>query len=387
MDQGRADQAENALRKALALDPRHAKASANLGVILQRAEKYAEAETQYRAALEMDAGLAQAWFNLGTLLLDRGRVGDAIDSFRRAVALDASQFLWQSALGHALREAGEAEAALAAERRARELAPEPQLFPSDFKHVPDLASANTSEKVFEAHIVSARLRAAGGVRATYANEPEPARRLRVGYLAPDFNDPTLACLIEPLLENHERKAYEVVCYSDAQIEASDAWRMRDLADLWHATADIDNDRLAERIREDRIDVLVDLAGHSARDKRLAVLAQKPSPIQISWLGFPCAAGLDLMDFRITDRRLCPPGEEGLSAERVLRTRGSRWCFKPRPDAPVPGPVPSVANGRITFGCFRDLSALSRHTIALWAGVLRALPEWRHRSASASRRRG
>jgi predicted O-linked N-acetylglucosamine transferase (SPINDLY family)/glycosyltransferase involved in cell wall biosynthesis len=376
LDEGRADKAESAFRKALALDPKHAKANANLGVILQRAGKHAEAERLYRVAVELDAGLAQAWFNLGTLLLDHNRVGDAIDCFRRAVALDAGQALWQSALGWALREAGETEAALAAERRARGLAPETQLFPSDMQHVLSFASDETPEKIFEEHIARAMRRGADRLDATQANEPEPARRLRIGYLAPDFNDPALACLIEPVLEYRERRDFEVLCYSDAKIESGDAWRMRDLADLWHATADMSNDWLAERIREDRIDILVDLAGHSVRGKRIAVLAQKPAPLQISWLGFPCATGLDLMDYRITDHHLCPAGEERLSAERVLRMRGSRWCFKPWPDAPGPGPLPSAASGVLTFGTFRDLSALSRHTITLWASVLRALPESR-----------
>jgi glycosyltransferase involved in cell wall biosynthesis len=130
--------------------------------------------------------------------------------------------------------------------------------------------------------------------------------------------------------------------------------MRNLADLWHATARMSNDQLADRIREDGVDILVDLAGHSARGKRIALFNFDPAPLQVSWPGIPCMA----------DPRF------------LLQVPGSQWCFKAPPDAPEPGPPPCNASGAITFGSCRDLSALSRHTIALWARVLRAVPQSR-----------
>ena len=376
LDQGRADQAESAFRKTLALDPKHAKANVNLGMLLQRAGKDPEAERFYREALQADTGLAQAWFNLGTLLLDRGRVVGAMDCFRRALALDPSQALWHSALGWTLREAGEAEAALASFRRARQLAPEPQVFDSDMLHALNFASGETPEKIFEEHLAWARRRGAEGRRATHENELDPAKKLRIGYLAPDFNDPALACLIEPVLGCHERSAFEVLCYSDAEAESGDAWRIRELTDLWHATTYMSDDQLADRIREDRVDILVDLAGHSARGKRIPLFEHKPAPLQISWMGYPCTTGLDSMDYRILDLHVCPPAAERLNTERVLRMPDSRWSFKPPPGTPEPGPPASAAYGALTFGSFRPLSALSRHTISLWARVLRALPDSR-----------
>jgi protein O-GlcNAc transferase len=375
LDQGRADKAESAFRTALSLDANHAKANANLGMLLHRAGKSAEAELCYRNALQADAGLAQAWFNLGTLTLDLGRLAGATECFRRALALDAGSALWHSALGWTLRQAGEAEAALDAFRRAHELEPESQVFASDYLHALNFVPGESAQEIFAQHAAWAKGRRAGPADM-YGGSRDPSRRLRIGYLAPDFNDPAIACLIEPVLANHSRSAFEVLCYSDAETESDSAWRLRKRADLWHATARINNDHLAERIREDGVDILVDLAGHSARGKRVLLFERKPAPIQVSWLGYPCTTGLQSMDYRILDARSRSPAQERLYAERVVCLPDSRWCFKPPADAPAPAPPPCVERGAPTFGSFRDLSALSRHTVVLWARVLLALPESR-----------
>jgi len=318
LDQGQADQAEGAFRKALALDPGHAKAGVNLGMLLHRAARVEEAERFYREALRAEPGLAQGWFNMGTLQLDRGRLGSAADCLQRAVALDPGQALWHSALGWTLRQSGEAEAALASLRRASELDPNTPTFASDMLSALSIASGESAEAIFEEHRACARRRAAAASREPHSNEPDPGRKLRIGYLAPDFNDPSLGCLIEPVLEGSTRDSFEVLCYSDAEPESADAWRMRDLAGIWHATARMSDDQLAARIEEDGVDILVDLAGHAARGKRIALLEMKPAPIQVSLLGYPCSTGLASMDYRILDSVLCPPAAEHLNTERVLR---------------------------------------------------------------------
>lgn len=376
LDQGRADKAERAFRKALDADVKHARANVNLGMLLHRAGRNAEAEQCYRAALQEDASLAQAWFNLGALSLDLERLSGAVDCFRRAVALDPGQAWWHSALGWTLSQAGEAEAALAAFRRARALEPGPQVFASDVLHALSLAPGESAETICAEHLSWARSRRAGASREAHDNKREPARKLRVGYLAPDFNDPALACLIEPVLASHARSEFAVLCYSDAEIESPDAWRMRNLADLWHATGALDNQRLAERIREDGIDILIDLAGHGARGKRVALLERKPAPIQVSWLGYASTTGLESIDYRILDPRVCPVGAERFYSERVLRLPESRFCFTPPAGAPDPGQPPGAEHCPITFGSCRELSALSRQGIALWSKVLRALPKAR-----------
>ncbi len=377
LDQGMSEEAASCFRKVLALDSGHARASVNLGMILQQSGEQEAAERCYRAALESDPGLAQAWFNLGTIYLDRDQPAGALDCLRSALKLEARHAAWHSALGWTLAQAGEQEAALASFRKALQLAPEVQTYASDMLHSLNFASGASAQKVFEEHVSRAGGRqGAVAARTTHQIELAPDRKLRIGYVAPDFNDPELACMIEPVLEQRGRGAFEVLCYSDAQIESGDAWRMRELADIWHATAHMSNGQLADRIRDDCVDILVDLAGHGARGQRVQLFEQKPAPVQVSWLGYPCTTGLQAMDYRITDRVLCPPGEERFSTERVLRMPDSQWCFKPPPEAPYPVPPPAATNGTITFGSCRALAALSNRSFALWARVLRALPESR-----------
>lgn len=373
LDGGLPEDAARCFREVLALDSRHARASVNLGMILQRTGRGEEAEQCYRAALDSDAGLAHAWFNLGTIYLDRDQPAGALAYLRSALKFDARHAAWHSALGWTLRQCGEAEAALAAFRQALELAPEERTYASDMLHALNFASGESAERIFEEHVSRVGRRGAPAPLKPHAVDLVPDRKLRVGYVSPDFNDPEIACLIEPVIEHHAGEFFDVLCYSDAQTESDDAWRMRACVDVWHATALMNNDQLADRIREDRLDILVDLAGHAARGRRVALFEQKPAPIQISWLGYPCTTGLETMDYRITDRLLCPPGEERLSTERVLRMPDSAWCFRPPQDAPHPAPLPAAKNGTITFGSCRALAALSNHSIALWARVLRALP--------------
>jgi predicted O-linked N-acetylglucosamine transferase (SPINDLY family)/glycosyltransferase involved in cell wall biosynthesis len=373
LDLGLPEDAVRCFREVLALDSRHARASVNLGMILQRTGRREEAEQCYRAALEADAGLAHAWFNLATIYLDRDQPAGALEFLRGAVTLDGRQAAWHSALGWTLRQCGEAEAALASFRQALELAPEVRTYASDMLHALNFASGEPAERISEEHVSWAGRQGARAARKPHAVDLVPDRKLRVGYVAPDFNDSEIACLIEPVIEHHARESFEVLCYSDAPVEAGDAWRMRESSDIWHATALMSNDQLADRIRDDRVDILVDLAGHGARGKRVALFEQKPAPIQISWLGYPCTTGLQTMDCRITDRMLCPPGRERLSTERVLRMPDSAWCFRPPRNAPHPASLPAARNGTITFGSCRALVALSNHSIALWARVLRALP--------------
>ena len=376
LDRGLPEDAAGCFRQVLALDSRHARASVNLGMILQRFGRGEEAEQCYRAALEADAGLAQAWFNLGTIYLDRDRLVGTLDCFRSALKLESHHAAWHSALGWTLTQVGEAESALASFRRAHELAPEMQMYASDMLNALNFSTGESAQKIFEQHVSWAGRRGAVSTRKPHQVDFVPDRKLRIGYVAPDFNDSELACMIEPVLEQRERGAFEVLCYSDALVESGDAWRIRELADVWHATAHMSNDQLADRIREDRVDILLDLAGHGARGKRVALFGQKPAPVQVSWLGYPCTTGLDAMDYRITDRLLCPSGEERLSTEHVLRMPDSRWCFKPPPDSPHPGPPPAATNGTITFGSCRALAALSNGCVALWARVLRTLPDSR-----------
>jgi predicted O-linked N-acetylglucosamine transferase (SPINDLY family) len=398
--------AESCFRKALAIDPRHAKARINLGAILQQTGKGEEAARCYREALQTDPSLAHAWFNLGTLLLEAAQVSGAIEYFRRALALDPRQAEWHVTLGSALglsgqllealdslraavrinpalaqahlqlaaslMEAGEVKEALGALRQARELDPAMQAACSTFLFALNFSSDETSRTIFEQHVEWAR-RLGAKARERHDNKPDPVRRLRLGYICADFADASVVCLIEPVLARHDPSEFEVVCYSDAEVESNAGWRLRTLCAVWHATAQLSNEQLGARISEDQIDILVDLAGHAASGKRMPLFAQKAAPIQISWLRYPCTTGLEAFDYRIADWQICPEGIEPLHTERLVRMPASQWCFKPQLDIPAAERPPAGQQGDITFGSFHACTKLSPPVIAVWAKLLRRVP--------------
>jgi predicted O-linked N-acetylglucosamine transferase (SPINDLY family)/glycosyltransferase involved in cell wall biosynthesis len=409
LDAGRLGRARISFAKVLELDPRHAKALCNLGTILQWEGKDEEAEACYRGALTTAPALAQAWFNLGQLARKRRRGADAVAAYRRAVELDPAQAEWHAALGWALAqvgrplqarqsveaalqldperaelreqlgtcllEAGDADGAVAAYERALELNPQLGSAHSRMLLAMNLAPSQTPDDVLRAHFGWAGEFAAGRKRE-FGNDALAARKLRIGYYAPDFGDPSLACLIQPVLAAHDRAQFEVVCYSDAEAEGPACWPVRASAELWHAIANLDDQRLATRMLEDGIDVLVDLGGHAAGGKRMGMFAVKAAPVQVSWPTYPSSTGLDTYVGRIADWNACPEGDARLYTERLIRLSASQWCFAPQADVPLAAARPSGANAAVTFGAFHAASHISAPAIAAWVKVLLAVPSSR-----------
>lgn len=373
LDAGLLEQSESCWRKVLALDPRHAKASANLGLVLRHAGRGDEALRCYRDAVACEPALAQAWFNLGALLLERGQPADAEEPLRTALKLDPGRADWHAALGSALRETGSPRDAVQSLRTALQLDPSMHRAHSEMlqalNSIPDL----TPQSLHEEHKAWA-LRHAGGPRFQgHENDRQPERRLRIGYVAADFRDPSVGFCLQPVLARHDRSGFEIFCYSDAAAEDPVSWRLRARDVTWRATAGLSNAQFGEGIRADRIDLLVDLAGHAAGGLRMPAFAVKPAPIQVAWLGYPCTTGLDAMDYRITDVHACPDREERHYSERLVRLAGSQLCYRPEFGAPGVGSPPSVAQRTITFGALHELQALTPEVIALWARILCSVP--------------
>jgi predicted O-linked N-acetylglucosamine transferase (SPINDLY family)/glycosyltransferase involved in cell wall biosynthesis len=407
LDEGLLEQAEECWRKALAFDARHAKANCNLGMILHRAGRVEEAAQCYREAVKIDPALAQAWFNLGALMLDREQWDAAIEHFRRALILDPGEASPHSALGWALRKAGrplealnsfraalgldassaaaqeqvaeclldtgEAESAVTAFRQAQALDPEMHLSGSPLlqalNFVPDLSP----ERIHAEHRAWAR-RQVGAARIPVLNDRnDPQRRLKVGYLAPDFRDQAVCFCLQPVLAWHDQRNFDVLCYSDAAEDDAVSWRLRARHVTWRSTTKFSNEQLEERIRDDRIDILVDLGGHTAGGKRMPLFARKPAPVQVSWLAYPNTTGLDAIDYRIADWAICPDGAEELHSERLARLPGSAWCYRPDYGAPKVGPLPAGSSGTVTFGCLHEIATVTSRAIKLWSRLLRQVP--------------
>ncbi|MBN8905190.1 MAG: hypothetical protein J0H99_00875, partial [Rhodospirillales bacterium] len=202
------------------------------------------------------------------------------------------------------------------------------------------------------------------------------RRLRIGYVSPDFRHHAVALFAEPMLAAHDPKEVELFCYAEVPVEDEVTARFRARADHWRSTVGLDDQAVADQIRADRIDVLVDLAGHTA-GSRLLVFARKPAPVQVAYiLGHGSTSGLVAMDAFIADATLVPPAADALFSERVVRLPRIPIAYRPPADMPAPTSLPARTTGHVTFGYFGRPERLSPRVIATWARILRVLPSAR-----------
>jgi predicted O-linked N-acetylglucosamine transferase (SPINDLY family) len=206
-----------------------------------------------------------------------------------------------------------------------------------------------------------------------ANVPDPRRRLRIGYVSADFKTHPVGFFIEQVLAHHDKNQFEIFCYSNQATDDDLTMRLRRHSDHWNSILYRSHKEVAQDIRRDGIDILVDLAGHTSGN-RLLTFAYKPAPIQATWIGYHATTGLPAMDYIIGDRFLIPPEEERYYVERVVRLPNAYLCFSP-PDIEIePGPLPAAAAGKITFGCFNNTAKLTEAVIACWSRLLHALPQ-------------
>ena len=184
----------------------------------------------------------------------------------------------------------------------------------------------------------------------------------------------MSCFIEPLLRHHDRSVVDVHCYYNHDARDDIAERFAGLSDHWLDIAGLDDDAVAQRIADDGIDILVDLAGHTSGG-RLGVFARKPAPLQFTWLGYLCTTGVEAIDCRLCDAHTDPPGRaESWQSEKPARLPNAQWCYQPQVSPPQPGALPRLANGYWTFGSFNQASKLNTRLLQTWARLLAAIPE-------------
>ena len=368
--QGRYAEAEAAYRAALAESPDFAQALVNLAQALERQSRPKEAEAEYRRALALEPTSLAALVNWGNLCKDDGRTGEAMALYRRALEHHPQAPPALNNLANLLKDQGMVEETLGLFRRAIAIEPQFGHAHSNLLLTLHYLPGPTPEEIFAAH--RAWGRRFPPVSGAHANGREPERRLRVGYVSPDFRRHPVASFIEPVLAAHDRSRVEVFSYAVHLKPDAVTARLKTLADHWREIGALDAEAAAQAIRADGIDVLVDLAGHTANN-RLAVFARRPAPVQATYLGYPGTTGLPAMDWRITDAIADPPGEaERLHTERLMRLPGPFQCFRMPPEAPPVGPVPMDSAGHATFASFNMLAKVHPALVARWAEILRAV---------------
>jgi predicted O-linked N-acetylglucosamine transferase (SPINDLY family) len=369
---GRLEEAASAYERGLAREPASLGPLVNLGAVLGLLGRHVEAEDVARRAIRLDPRRSEPYANLGKSLCEAGLNNNAVDAFERALAQGLRDAELLNDLGGALYNAGLAEQAVSRYREA--VAADPGFHP-----VRSNMLLAMNYEMTDAAALRAAHREADRHSIPPAAVPRVRRgeRLRIGYVSPDFRAHSVSFFIEPLLAQHDRRRVEAVCYAVNARQDGVTARLRRLADGWVEAAALSHEALAERVRADRIDVLVDLAGHTGGN-RLPAFALRPAPVQMTWLGYPTVTGLRAIDYRITDAAVDPPHEDDAAAdaERPLRLPASYFCYRPMTDAPAVAALPARSGDAPTFGSFNNLMKVSPRTLDLWAAVLQAVPRAR-----------
>jgi predicted O-linked N-acetylglucosamine transferase (SPINDLY family) len=374
-DLGRMQQAEASYRRALELRPNFAAAHSNLGSALQDQGKLEAARSAYRKALAIDPNFAGAHNNLGNTVRELGRLQEAEEAFRRALALRPESVEALNNLASLLKDVGRQDEAQAALRRALALRPSFEVAHHNLLMTMQYDPATSPAARLAEHREFDRLFAAPltAKRMGHRNDPDPERRLKIGYVSGDFGRHPVGYFLSPVLPAHDHTQFEVYGYSDRLSEDEMTWQLQAACDQWRRIVELEDAALAERIRADGIDILVDLSGHTANN-RLMVFARKPAPVQATWAGYVGTTGLSTMDYLISDERETPPGCEGECVETVMRLPDCYVCYAPPAYAPEVGTLPALARGHVTFGCFNNLAKINRAVVALWSELLKRLPD-------------
>lgn len=392
MEQGQQwDKAEAHFRRALGLRPNHAPTYVSLGNLLKLQGRLVEAEECYRQALHLQPGSGMLYNDLGGVLKDQGQLAQAEACFRQVVHDSPDLAAAHVNLGVTLMEQSRHEEAQACFRQALRLQPDFGLAQEN------LLMALTYDPQADAEEVFAEHRRWGSVQPrptfSHANDPDPDRPLRIGYVSCNFRKHAETRFFEPILAHHDPTRCAAYCYSDVRRLDAVTARLQALASGWRSIVELPDDQVAELIRADRIDILVDLAGHTANN-RLRLFALKPVPVQVSYLGYPNTTGLEAIDYKLTDAVLDPPDDPRTDArytEELVRLSVGVVCFAPPEDAPGVAPAPAMRSGRITFGSLHNLAKLNAGVFDLWSSVLRAVPSsrlllYRHTLLGATRDR-
>ena len=373
--QGRMPEAVASYWRALEIDPRSDLALNNLGNALMEQGAFSEAMACLQKAIAINPGSHFAHNNLASALIGLNRARDAVNSARRALEIRPQYAQAHNNLGSALIALGRAPEAVNCFRRALQIRPQYSDAFSNLLLALNYLPNPNREALFAEHLRFDALFGAPfrNLIPLHLNEPAPGRRIRVGYVSGDLREHPVAYFILPVLEGHSREAFEVFCYASQIINDTMTAELRTHVEHWRNVAALSDEDLAAAIRQDQIDILVDLSGHTARN-RLTVFARKPAPVQVTMIGYMQTTGLAAMDYRITDDAIDPPGtSERWNTEKLVRLSTGAAPFRPPAPCPPVNELPALKNGYVTFGSFNNLAKVTPEVICVWARILHSAP--------------
>ncbi len=378
------DDAARYYRKALSAKPGFLPAAISLGEILVQQRKFEKALELYDQAI---AGIAEnsgtpsdsapLHHGRGLALKGLGRVDEALACYQEAIRLQPRFAAAHNSTAAVLLARNDLDSAVASLRRALTVEPKAHLVYSNLlmtmNYLPELSQKQLYKEAlkFDAKYLGGRPR-----KPKWPNRNKDKDRvLKIGYVSADFREHSVAFFTRNIPLQHDREAVEVHCYY-SNVIGTDRYsqQFQAQADRWSSIGNLSDDAAAEQIRQDEIDILVDLTGHSA-DNRMMLFARKPAPILVTWLGYPNTTGLRTMDYRLTDEVADPFGEaDELHSETLIRLPHGFLCYQPDESPPEVSPLPALRSGHVTFGSFNAIKKVNADVIRLWSDILKAVPD-------------
>ena len=376
---GQFTQAIEEYRAAIALCPNAAEFHNNLASVLMSQQHLEEAIDSYRAALQIKPDYVEARSNLGVALKEAGHIDEAVAAQRRAIELNPNFAAAHGNLGNALRERGELDHAIAAYRDAIRLNQDFAVAHSNLIFTMHYHPAFDAQAIAAGahHWNQQHAQPLARLIRPHDNDRSPDRRLKIGYVSPDFCDHCQSLFTTPLLQAHDREQFEIHCFADVARPDCFTSQLQGCVDAWHNTVGRSDQQVADLVREHRIDILMDLTMHMAGN-RLLVFARQPAPVQACWLAYPGTTGLAAMQYRLTDPHLDPLGaDESIYSEQTMRLPETFWCYDPLEGRELGvNPLPATQNGFVTFGCLNNFCKFNEEVFRLWARVLLRVPRSR-----------
>lgn len=371
---GRHAEAVDSFRRAVDLQPNFPYACNNLGVALEHLGRPADAVEAYRRAIALDPHYAEAYNHLGNSLRATGQLKEAVEAHCSAIAIRRDYPEAHASLAAAQCELGLLAESISGYQAVVLLQPRSPSAHSNLIYTLHYDPSATPQALF-AEATRWSERHESPIRSSIAphvNDHAAGRPLRLGYVSPDFRRHTIPHLAAPVVANHDRSEFVVFCYSAVKNADDVTLRFQQMCDTWRDISTLSDEDAATLIRNDQIDILVDLTGHMG-DNRLSLVARKPAPVQVQ-LGYPGTTGLRAMDFRITDNHSDPPGiADTFYTERLIRLPECAWCYEPTAESPAVSPPPALSRGFVTFGCLNKLIKITDSAIEIWCRILAGLP--------------
>lgn len=372
---GQLNKAISAFRLAVRIKPNFAEAYGNLGMALHQVGDAEGARDSYQTALKLNPKNIDALNNLGILWLQVGELEMAEASFRELLKLAPGDIEALNNLGLTLSTIGALSEAEIVYRRILEIHPEHAKSHSNLLFIHNYLSGESASKLFEEASRYGIQLSRTTTPPCFQQSAEPDRCLRVGIVSADLRQHPVGYFAENVLKHLSAQAddrIKLFVYSNHWLVDATTESIKACCQGWELVNPLDDERLAQRIRDDQIDILIDLSGHTA-DNRLPVFALKPAPVQVTWLGYFATTGVKEIDYLIADPWTLPESEEHNFTETIWRLPETRLCFTPPREVTEIAPLPALSTGKITFGCFNNLTKMNDEVVELWSRIIAAIP--------------